>query len=115
MHADCFGNVMQHQRLHGFVTVFEKAALMLDDLGGDFHQGFIAALQALDEPASLLQLITHEGVVSAGIGTAHETGILGVDPQAWHRFLVQLHQPALVVLAHDHVGNDVFGFGGLDL
>ncbi|MNI29299.1 hypothetical protein D3C73_831140 [compost metagenome] len=106
---------MQDQRLHGFVAVLQKAALMLDDLGGNLHQGFIAALQALDEPAGLLQLIAHEGIVGAGVGAAHETGVLGIDPQPWHRLLIELHQPALVVLAHDDVRNDVLGFGGLDL
>src|SRR5471030_2710245 len=51
---------MQDQRLHGFVAVLQETALVLDDLGGDFHQGFVTALQALDEPAGFLQLITHE-------------------------------------------------------
>ena len=115
MHAHRLGDVVQYQRLHRFIAVFQEAALVLDDLGGDFHQGFVAALQALDEPAGFLQLVTHEGVIGAGVGAADKTCVLRIDPQARHRFLVQLHQPAFVVLAHNHVGHDIFGFAGLDL
>ncbi|MNI39846.1 hypothetical protein D3C85_1184320 [compost metagenome] len=115
VHADRFSDVVQNQRLHGFVAVLQKTALMLDDLGSYFHQGFVAALQALDEPAGFLQLIAHEGVVGAGVGATDETGVLGVDAQARYRFLIQLDQPALVVLAHDDVRDNVFGFSGFDL
>ncbi|MCY1414672.1 hypothetical protein D9M71_301290 [compost metagenome] len=84
VHAHGFGNVMQHKRLHGFIAKVQEAALVLDNLGGDLHQGLVAALQALDEPACLLQLIAHEGVVGAGVGAAHEAGVLRVDAQARH-------------------------------
>ncbi|MNE42825.1 hypothetical protein D3C80_1369740 [compost metagenome] len=105
---------MQYQGLHGFIAKIEEAALVLDDLGGDLHQGFIAALQALDEPARLLQLVAHEGVVGAGIGTAHQAGVLRVDAQARHGFLIEFDQPAVVVLAHDDIGHDVLRLAGLD-
>ncbi len=115
VHAHGFGDVVQHQRLHRFVAVLEEGALVLDDLRGDLHQRFVAAEQALDEPAGFLQLIAHEGVVGAGIGAFDEAGVLGVDAQARHGFLVELDQPAVVVLAHDDVGHHVFRFAGLDL
>ncbi|MCY1451328.1 hypothetical protein D9M71_681890 [compost metagenome] len=38
-----------------------------------------------------------------------------IDPQARHGFLVQLHQPAFVVLAHDDVRHHVLGLAGFDL
>ncbi|MNM86503.1 hypothetical protein D3C81_986570 [compost metagenome] len=115
VHAHRFGDVMQDQRLHRLVPVVEEAALVLDDLRGDLHQGFVTALQALDEPAGFLQLVAHEGVVGAGVGAADEACVLWVDPQARDRFLVQLHQPAFAVLAHDDIRDDVFRFARLDL
>ena len=72
-------------------------------------------MQAFDKPACFLQLVAHKGVVGAGIGSAYETGVLRVHPQARYGLLVKLDQPALVVLAHDHVRYDVFGFAGFDL
>ncbi|MND78441.1 hypothetical protein D3C81_1563220 [compost metagenome] len=110
VHAYRLGDVMQDQRLHCFVAVIEEAALMLDDLGGDLHQGFVAALQALDEPAGFLQLIAHEGVVGAGVSTADKPGVLRIDPQTRHSLLVELDQPAIAVLAYDHVRHHVLGF-----
>ncbi|MNZ73153.1 hypothetical protein D3C78_915580 [compost metagenome] len=115
MHAHGFGDVMQYQGFHCLVAVVQETALMLDDLCGDFHQCFIAALQALDEPACFLQLVAHEGVVGAGVGPADEAGILRVDPQTRDRFLVQFDQPAIAVLAHDDIGHHVFRLTGLDL
>ncbi|MNP13609.1 hypothetical protein D3C76_1058960 [compost metagenome] len=115
VHAHRFGNVMQHQGLHRFVAMVEKTALMLDDLRGDLHQRFVAALQALDEPARFLQLVAHEGVVGAGVGASDKACVLRVDAQPRDRLLVQLDQPALTVLAHDDVGHDVLGLARFDL
>ena len=115
MHAHRFGDVVQHQRFHGLVTMLEKCALVLDDLRGDLHQRFIAAEQALDEPACFLQLVAHEGVVGTGIGTFDEAGVLRIDAQAWHGVLVQLYQPTVVVLADDHVRHHVFRLARFDL
>ena len=50
---------------YGEEAIFEEATLMLDDVGCYFQQRFIAAHQAFDEPASLLQVVFQIGVVTA--------------------------------------------------
>ena len=84
MHPHGFGNVVQHQRLHRLVAVFEEGTLVLDDLGGDLHQCFVATEQALDEPARFLQLVAHEGIVGTRVGALYEAGVLGIDAKAGH-------------------------------
>ena len=57
MHVHGRGDIAQHQRNHGLVSPVEKGLLAFDDGGRDFEQGFVAAVQAFDEPARLLQVI----------------------------------------------------------
>ena len=109
MHLHQFGYLVQDQGLHGLGTVFEEVALMLHDPGGHFHQCFIAAVQALEEPACLLQVIPQIGVVGAAVGPFDEAGIIAVDTQFWRDIGVELHHPAAVFLADKHVGYHILG------
>ncbi len=43
MHLHGLGDIVQHQRFHRFFAVFEEALLVLDDMGGHFQQGLVAA------------------------------------------------------------------------
>ncbi len=95
--------------------MFEEGTLVLDDLGGDLHQCFVATEQALDEPARFLQLVAHEGIVGTRIGALYEAGVLGIDAKSGHGVLVELHQPAIVVLAYDDVRHHVLRLARLDL
>ena len=54
VHAYGLGNVVQYQRFHGFITIFQKSSLMLDYASRHFHQSFIPALQAFQKPARFL-------------------------------------------------------------
>ncbi len=67
---------------------------MLHDAGGHFEQGLVAALQALQEPARLLEMIAQEGVVRAVVRALHEPRVVGVDSQSRRCVGVELHQPA---------------------
>src|SRR3569623_463757 len=109
VHAHFFRHVVQHQRLHRFFAVFEKTALALDDAGRHLEQRFVAALQALHEPARLLQLAFEIGVVVFAVGAADQAGVMIDDAQPWHRLLVELDAPSVLVFAHDHVRDHVFG------
>ena len=44
MKLDIFGNIMQHQRFHGAISVFKKASLDLHNAGGDPEQRIIPLL-----------------------------------------------------------------------
>ena len=54
---------------------------MFYDFAGDLHQGLIPALEALEKPASLLQVISQVGVVRAAIRALDQAGIIVVYPQ----------------------------------
>ena len=84
VHADRFGNIVQYQWLHGFFALLQETALVLNDLRSNLHQGFVAALQALDEPACLLQVIAQIGVVVTGVGATYHRRVLAVDPDFRH-------------------------------
>ena len=49
-------DICEHKRFHTDFTDLQKGSLVLDDLGRDFDQRLIAALQAFHEPAGFLQL-----------------------------------------------------------
>ena len=92
MHLQRFCYIMQHQRSHRFFTVFQKSALPLDDDSCHFEQGFTAALQAFDEPAGFLQVVTHRNIFVAAVGAFDQAGVDRVDPQLGYDVAVQLVQ-----------------------
>ena len=72
MHLNRLGDIREDQRFHGFFTLIQESLLVLDNTGRDFQQGLIAALQALDEPLGLLQLVAQVGVVCAAVRTPYK-------------------------------------------
>ena len=79
VHLDLFGDTAQHHGFHGLLAVVEEGMLAPDDAVGDLEQGFMPALQALEKPACLLEVVAHV-VVVPGIGrTLHHAGVKRVD------------------------------------
>ena len=109
VHADCFSDVVQYQRLHRFVSIVEKILLVLNNLVGDLQQGFVAALQAFDKPACFLQALAQKSVVAV-LAPGSKRRVIGIHPDARCSFRIQLHAPAAVVLADKYVRYDVGGF-----
>ena len=60
MHAHRLGDVVQYQRLHRFIAVFQEAALVLDDRLWPSHlaQDWPAWQRAVDATATRLQTLT---------------------------------------------------------
>src|ERR1700730_11846036 len=104
VHRDRFGDVLENHRPHVLLAVLEERRLALDDGAGDLHEGFVADLQALEQPARLLQLRAHAGV--AGVAP-DEAGVALIEPHTWQRRRVDLHAPAPLGAAHEHIGHHV--------
>src|SRR5256885_522153 len=79
VHRDRFGDVLEDHRPHVLLALLEERRLALDDGAGDFHEGFVADLQALEQPARLLQLRAHARV--AGVAP-DEAGVALIEPHA---------------------------------
>ena len=109
------GDIAQHQRLHGFLAVFQEGSLSFDDATGDAQQRFAATLQTLDEPSGLLQMIFQRDIVGAAVGAADHVGVARVDAQPRQRIRVELHLPGAVRLFHEHIWRDIFRRGLLRL
>ena len=84
---------------------------MFDDACRDFHQSLVAALQTLDEPACLLQIVAQVVVVIAAVGAAYQRRVVRVNTNFWRCVWVQLYQPAsgVRVFGDDHVWDDIGG------
>jgi hypothetical protein len=109
VHLERLGDVAQNQRFHRLFAVLEEVTLDLDDARGHPQQGVVAALQALDEPARLLQVVLHGHVVGTVVGAPYQVGVLGVDPQPRRGLRVEFDPPLVVVLVDEDVGLDVAG------
>ena len=108
MHFYCFGDIVQNQWLHCFRAILEEVALVFDDFAGHFHQGFVAALQAFQKPACLLQVVSQEGVVRAVVSPLDQAGVAAVDADARRNVRIEFHPPAPILLADKNVRNDIF-------
>src|SRR2546429_7893232 len=93
-------------RSHVLLAVLEERRLPPDDRAGDLHEGFVADLQALQEPARLLQLCAHGGVARVA---PDEAGVTLIEAHARQRRGVDLDAPAVLGAAHEHIGHHVFG------
>src|SRR5205807_8702359 len=92
--------------LFPYTTLFRSPP---DDRAGDLHEGFVADLEALQEPARLLQLCAHGGVARVA---PDEAGVTLVEAHARQRRRVDLDPPAVLGAAHEHIGHHVFGGPG---
>ncbi len=91
--------------------MLEEICLPLDDAGGDLEQGFVADLEAANEPARLLQLGAQHRVIAVA---AKQLGVLLVDRQLGHAGGADLDLPAIVHLANEHIGDDILRGGRTD-
>ena len=114
MHADDFGDVVQHQRLHRLGAVREEGTLPVDDGARHFEQGLVAADQALDEPARLLQLVLQVFVVGRGGAAADELLVLVVDAEARRGAGCQIGAPYAADLLDRDIRRDVTGMARCD-
>ena len=87
------------------------ASSALDDATRNFHEGFVADFQALEEPARFLELCAHRGMPRAA---AKHVGITLVEAYARERGTIYFDSPATIGAADEHVGHDVFGLGAAD-
>ena len=109
MHLQLFGHVAQDHGLHCLVTVLQESPLALDDCSCDPEQGFVAALQALDEPPCFLQVITHESIVVALVGAADHAGVERIDAQSGRDVGIELDPPDALLFAYENVRHHVLG------
>ena len=111
VHGDRFGDVLEDHRPHVLVALLEEGRLALDDRAGDLHERLVADLEALEQPARLLQLRAHGGV--AGVA-ADEAGVTLIEAHARQGGGVELDAPAVIGAAHEHIRHHVFGAAGAD-
>lgn len=115
MHLQGLGDIAQDQRLHGNLTMLEKPLLAHDDGLGDPQQGVVPAVQALQEPARLLQLIAHKRAITRIGDLPHHARIEIVDANARRNLRVQVHAPAIAVMADIDIRHHIFRSGLADL
>ena len=81
--------------------------MLAHDGVGHFHQRFGARLQALDQPAGLLQLAAHPaGVLAAGL--CDQAAVMLVQPQSRLGVGVQAHAPVVAVAQGVDIRRHVF-------
>ena len=111
VHVDRFGDVLEDHRPHVLIALLEKGGLALDDRAGDLDQRLVADLEALEQPARLLQLRAHARV--AGVA-ADEAGVALIEAHARQGRGVELDAPAVLGATHEHIGHHVLGAAGAD-
>ncbi len=111
MHADLVGDIAQHHRLHRFVTLLQEIGLPLHYACRNLEQGLVSDLQAANKPACFLQLGAQHRVIATA---AQQFCVLLIDGQLRHAGGTDFDLPAIIHLAHEHVGNDVLGSSGAD-
>jgi hypothetical protein len=81
--------------------------LTVHDRARDLEQSVVAAFDALDEPARLLQLILEIFILYARIAAVDHAFVLAVDVKSRREVGVEFRAPHAFVLLDDHVGHDV--------
>src|SRR5688572_4307785 len=85
--------------------MLEERRLTLHDGSRNLDEGFVANLQALEQPARFLKLCAHAGVT--GIA-ADEAGVAVIQPDARQGGRVDLNSPALLRATNKHIRYHVF-------
>ena len=107
MHAHGFRDVMQHERLHGFRAVVEEGALAVHDRARDLEQRLVSGIQALDEPARLLELVLQVTVVGARIPAVDHLFVMTIDTQIRGDVRIEIGAPHAADFLDDDVGDDI--------
>jgi len=110
MHIQCLCNGAQYQWLHRLISMLEEFLLQFDNISGNFQQGLIAALQALDEPACLLQVIFESGVIRAAVCPSDKTCIASIYPYPGRCARIQADLPVTIELSNEYIWFHVGGF-----
>ncbi len=111
MHADGLGDVLQDHRSHVLIAMLEECHLPLNDGARDLDQRLVANLQALQQPARLLELRAHRGMARVA---ADQAGIAAIESHARQSRGVDLDGPTVVGASHKDVRYDVLGGTGAD-
>ena len=110
MHADFFGDLLDHHGLEVINTFFQKILLTGDDAVADFGDGLLALLDILDQLNSTLVALLH---VVAGIfvvGIAGDQFLVGgIQAKLGQVIIVHEHQPLVAVFDERDVGLDQAG------
>ncbi len=114
MHLDGLGYVRQHHRFHKLFALLKECLLLFDNTAADAQQRVITALQTLNQPACFLKVAANVLIISVVTGAGAHGGVLLVDLQARNAVGVQFNDPAAIVFSHQHIGNDIFRFAGLN-
>ena len=103
------GNIAQHQRAHGQLTMHKEVLLPLHDGFGHPQDGVEALLNVLDEPARLLQALLQRGMSFAAFVTAQHAGVDVMYTQLGHDFGIELHRKVHPARAGSHRAHDDIG------
>src|SRR5581483_10612741 len=95
----------QRQRTHRQVAVIEEITLPRDHRLRDPLDREEALFEVADQPAGLLQMLREQRRLPIP-GLAEIIGILLIDTDARVDGRVDADGPALLFLAHDHIGHD---------
>ena len=98
---------MQHERLHGFRPVVEEGALAVHDRARDLEQRLVSGIQALDEPARLLELVLQVTVVGARIPAVDHLFVMTIDTQIRGDVWIEIGAPHAADFLDDDVGDDI--------
>ena len=107
MHFQLIGDITQYHRFHAFITVIKEQALALDDGFANTLQRVAAALQALQEPACLLQAVTQMTGVLTSAGIFQVAFVYGIDLQLWCSLGIQAYVPVAIYLAYEDIRDDI--------
>ena len=106
MQADFAGDLAQGQRAQCLFAEFQEAGLHLEQAAHDLEQGLAAGLQALEQPARLLQLVAQVAGVALAAMADHLL-IAAVDRHPGHGLVGQGHLPHPTLAPDDAVGDHV--------
>ncbi len=112
VHADVLGHVPEH---HGFQMrdpFFEKGLLKAEDALHDPVDGFLALMDASDQPRGRPDLLlkVFPFLFSNGLPPAEGVAVIGVDSESRHSVVVEYDDEFPVHFVDEDVGDDVSGF-----
>src|SRR5581483_5652167 len=80
--ADVFGDLLENQRPEILHALFKELLLELDDAADDLDDGFVALLNAANDPLRTAQLLLDIGLraVALPLAVAEQLLVIGGDP-----------------------------------
>ena len=94
--------------------MIKEGLLLFNDTATDAQQRIIATFQAFNQPLCILQIATNKLAVSVVARAVAHGGVVLVNLQPWNAVAVEFDHPAIVMLTHQYIRNNVFWLPGLD-